>query len=315
MKNRRNNSIRNNIDTYLFVLIITILFHIDPNHWFNMNNFEIATIEISYLFVIYSGYKFGKYWGAITGGISVCFWTVLLATTGKDVTILQYVFSESSGLDIGGFYIGNFSIENIFLYSFVGFCSGYVCDVIESFLYRHRIKLTDLLPFNQHNFILSIGNWIERTSRALFLFQIDPEDKKGILKRRLRKIFIIFATLPLVALFLLLSLNLCVTFAPRSEYALYIHLVPSFFSPVVALWLSYRISKTVGVWLSVTFLLSPLVYLYLSEVSEISNHFSLYNPTPPLSIVLSLGVAAWAMGLASEQVKILAQRTRLWVNP
>ena len=310
MNIRRVNSIRGGLDTYVFILIASILFHIHPPA---MAGVTFDVIGISFLLVIYSGYKYGKYWGALTGVLSVLVWLVFTVFAESDVSLMEYIF----GIAVNGSRYTNFdyldsvtivhmSIQSLLLYGFLGFFAGLIVDKIEAILRNKNIQLIDLLPFSPHNFMLSVGIWFERTAKALFLLQLDPEDKEGVLKRRLRKIFVLVVTIPLISLFLFLSLNLSYNF----DEATTLYLIPALLSPVLALWLSHRISSTVGVWLSTVFLFSPLVFLYAEEVIE--GKFSLYNTAAPFSIVLSLGVAAWVIGTISKQLQDDTLRNKLF---
>lgn len=306
MESRRKNSIANNINTYVFLTGLSVLFHLSPP---SIGLVKLEVVGISYLLVIYAGYKYGKYWGMLSGFLSVGFWLLFTLFTHNDISTMELLLGLSAKgsryleyPSIHEFAVAYFAFQSLLIFSAIGYFSGFICDRLEDKLHKHGVTLEDLLPHKETNketnFVLGVGKWLEKTSKSLFLLQFEPENKDSAIKKRLRNIFNFAATVPLIILFISLSMRWSYNFGDGNS----IYIVPVLFSPVLALWLSHRISPAIGVRLSLSLLFSPLVYLFFHELLRLPG-FQIYNFAPPLNIVVSLSVAAWLIGTISKQLK------------
>lgn len=312
MNIRRHLSATRDLDTFLVLLLLSVVFHLQPP---SLEGIWLDVVGLSYLLVIYTGYRYGRFWGLLAGAVSAGFWLLFTLFTVNDLTASEILFGLSTKGErfidhawLESFRVMHFSAQSLLLYAATGYLAGYLCDRVEAWLGRSGATLGDVLPVHDSNYVLRMGDWFERTAKALFLLQLDPEDREGAIKRRLRKIFVLIVTLPLLALFVTLAMQWSI----RLEGGGAIYLVPALFSPVLALWLAHRAGPLIGVWLSLSLLFSPLAAWYFRELDlpgEI--HFS--NYASPLSIVVTLAVAAWLIGTVSRQLKNERLRQQLLV--
>ena len=314
MEARRKKSISKDIDTYLLLIALSVLFHLFPPPF---EDIRFNAVGISYLLVIYSGYKFGKYWGMLTGIVSTGFWLFFTLLTDNDISTREIILGLYAKGDLyhqypslQGFIVYYFSVQSLAVFAAIGYLSGLICDIVEAKLLKQGVTLTELLPYEKRNYILGVGQWFERISKALFLLQLDPDDKEGTIKRRLRKIFILVVTLPLISLYIALSM----TWSLHITSSVTFNIVPVLLSPVLALWLSHRFGSLIGVWLSLSLLFAPLVYLVIQEYKHEMNLpglLSISNQGSPISIVVSLAVLAWVIGTITRRLKDQSLRDKI----
>ncbi len=307
MHTRRCNNLLKNLDSYLILIILSIFFHINPP---SIPDIHLALDfkSVSYLLIIYAGYKYGKKWGAIAGFISVLFWILFVLSTNNYVGWKELIFSvgfKEDSLSWHSFlketrvYYGSFQYLIIFI--LIGYSSGCLCDKIETFLAKRELTLTDLLPYSSTSYVLNIFKWLENVSKQLFLLQIDPQDKKGYILKRLRKLFVVIITIPIITLY--------IAFSNKISYRLTDHFtlifLPASMSAVFMLWLAYKNGPRIGTWLSLSLLFSPLVAqllrTYFKEI--IGSSIRVSNAIAIPSMILTLGVVSWIIGTFSEQLK------------
>lgn len=287
-------------DTYIFIVFLATVFHIvifagdfpEGLRYINM------TIGITYLLVIYLGYKFGRWLGLLGGIISSFSWFLYALISNYEVSYNTLFIKGAMSLN-NDFILGSFSINHIVLYAFLGYLSGFLFDKLENFLDQRDLTLIELLPFSNNLFIDNVATWVSNLSKALYLSQLNPEDKKGTILRRLRKLFVIIITIPLIILFNILSQNI-ETVAHIQNIDIYIG-VPTYVAPILILWFSYVYSFKVGIWLSLSLIFSEAIGLIFRNQYNIDIHFSSIVNSP--TVIIALVGLSWFIGVLFAQLK------------
>lgn len=301
MDQRRFHSIRENIDLYLFIILLSVLFHARSDEFAGKLPF-LSTTGLSYLLMVYVGYKFGRLWGAVAGGVSAGYWFVMLVAYAHP-TALQWLSAvsyrgEMLGPDWSGLTIMYASLQYVLLFAAIGYLAGWCADAVEARLARHHLKLEDLLPKWHGVYLHHIGAWVKRVIMAVFLLQVEGEDKKASILGRLRKLFVIIVTIPLLFSFSILGLRFSL---PVSEH---LTLVLPVLAPVIALWIAYAFGARQGVFAALGLLLIPLSATYVQELRHESG-FAFkagFGITTPDSVV-ALAAVAWVLGVVGHRLR------------
>lgn len=309
MEKRRFNTVEGNIDLYIFLTILAGLFHIYIEELAGEPYF-FSTTALSYLLLIYIGYKFGRNWGALAGLLSSGYWFLLLLMHGNFSVAALLSEGRFEGMVFGdeSFLAQTFifyaSLQYVLIFTAIGYVAGWVMDVIEETLRAHHLALIDLLPRYNDIYLQHIGVWLERVIRAVFLLQLESVERKALLLSRLRKLFVLIVILPLLYYFNLLSFWL--RWDITAVFSLYLPPL----APVIILWIAYAFGPRQGVLAALALLLSPIVFFPTEGfVKDIGLHVGIGISSP--ASVIALAAAAWVLGSLGRALKNEIIRERL----
>ena len=152
-KNRRCKTLISCWDTYIFIVLSATFFHLyfildlpEGIKYINM------TIGISYLLIIYLGYKFGRWLGLIGAILSTVSWLVYVLLDNYETTTFELLVKGSLKIQ-DDVILTHISINHISLYALLGYFSGVLFDILEDFLNKKSSTLNEILPFSNDLFI------------------------------------------------------------------------------------------------------------------------------------------------------------------